>query len=86
MPEHLVREALAATRDAVERRRSGQGGCRSGPWAYFAGVAMELTAEADIDLELKPGGREDRGSESPERPKEARDGQREDSGGRRGLR
>jgi len=52
LPENLVREALAATRDAMERQRSGEGGCRQGPSAYFAGVVKNLAAEAGIDLEL----------------------------------
>lgn len=54
MPEHLVRQALAATRDAVERRRSGEGGCAHGPAAYFAGVVKNVAAEAGIDLGLQP--------------------------------
>jgi len=72
MPEHLVREALAATRDAVERRRSGQGGCHHGPSAYFAGVVKKLASEAGIDLGLKTRGDENSGAKAPERPKEAR--------------
>lgn len=52
LPENVVREALAATRDAVERQRSGEGGCRQGPSAYFAGVVKNLAVEAGIDLEL----------------------------------
>lgn len=55
LPENLVREALAATRDAMERQRSGEGGCRQGPSAYFAGVVKNLAAEAGVDLELGRG-------------------------------
>ena len=53
MPEHLLRQALAATRDAVEQRRSGKGGCREGASAFFAGVVKNLAREAGIDLDLK---------------------------------
>ena len=52
LPENLVRDALSATRDAVERGRSGEGGCHKDPGAYFAGVVKNLAAEAGIDLEL----------------------------------
>lgn len=53
LPERLVREALTATRDAVERQRAGQGGCVRGPAAYFAGVVMKLAEENGIDLGLR---------------------------------
>ena len=53
MPEHLVRQALAATRDAVDLRREGRGGCREGASAFFAGVVKNLAREAGIDLDLK---------------------------------
>lgn len=55
MPERLVRQALAATRDAVERKRAGQGGCHHGAAAYFAGVVKNVAAEAGIDLGLRAG-------------------------------
>lgn len=53
MPERLVREALTATRDAVERSRGGKGGFARGPAAYFAGVVKNLAAENQIDLGLR---------------------------------
>lgn len=53
MPGRLVREALTATRDAVERRRAGQGGCVRGPSAYFAGVVKKLAEKNGIDLGLR---------------------------------
>lgn len=74
MPEHLVREALAATRDAVERRRSGQGGCHHGPSAYFASVAKKLAEQAGIDLGLRAENGRERPVPAPERPPEARKG------------
>lgn len=52
MPEHLVREALTATRDAVDRSRAGKGDLARGPAAYFAGVVKNLAAENQIDLGL----------------------------------
>lgn len=55
MPENLIREALAATRDAAERSRSGEGGFQRGAAAYFAGVVKKLAAQHGIDLGLKGG-------------------------------
>lgn len=72
MPERLVREALMATRDAVERRRSGQGGCVRGPAAYFAGVVKNLAEEHGVDLGLgKSGSVARRPAESPRVPSKA---------------
>jgi len=56
MPEHLVREALTATRDAVERTRSGGRGLRRDASAYFAGVVKKLAGEHGIDLGLGQSG------------------------------
>jgi DNA-binding transcriptional regulator YhcF (GntR family) len=74
MPEHLVRQALAATQDAVARKRDGQGGCHHGPAAYFAGVVKKLAEEVGIDLGLKVGKAEGMPSPGPERATEARKG------------
>jgi hypothetical protein len=57
MPEILLREALMATRDALEQRRSGRGGLRSDPGAFFAGAVKELARREGIDLGLKPSAR-----------------------------
>jgi hypothetical protein len=72
LPEQLVRQALAATRDAVERKRSGQGGCTKGPAAYFAGVAKKLAEEAGIDLGLQARKGPEGPTPAPQRPQEAR--------------
>jgi hypothetical protein len=64
MPEGLVREALTATRDAVERSRGGESQLLRGPAAYFAGAAKRLADANGIDLGLKNAG------PAPERPRE----------------
>lgn len=56
MPEPLIREALMATRDAVEERRAGRGGVRNNPSAYFAATAMAIATKNGIDLGLKKPG------------------------------
>jgi len=56
MPEHLVREALRATRDAVDRSRGGKGPLTHGPAAYFAGVVKNLAVENQIELGLRTDG------------------------------
>ena len=72
MPEHLVREALAATRDAVDRQRSGQGGCYQGPAAFFGGVIKNLAAEAGIELDLQVRQRSKDPIPAAQRPQETR--------------
>jgi hypothetical protein len=54
MPEHLVRVALAATRDAIDREKTGHGRLTRGPAAYFAGAVKKLAEEHGVDLQLKP--------------------------------
>lgn len=54
LSEGLIREALMATRDAVDRQRGGEGGCANGPSAYFAGVVKKLAEEEGVDLGLNP--------------------------------
>jgi hypothetical protein len=49
-PEHLVREALIATRDAVDDERSGRKSLRSGPAAYFAGIVRQIAERERIDI------------------------------------
>jgi hypothetical protein len=50
MPEHLIQEALTATRDAVDDQRSGRKSLRAGPAAYFAGTVRRIAAREGIDL------------------------------------
>jgi hypothetical protein len=50
MPQHLVQDALAATRDAVEDERSGRKSLREGPDAYFAGTVRRIAEREGIDL------------------------------------
>jgi hypothetical protein len=53
MPEHLVREALAAVRDAADDSRGGRKTINKGYAAYFAGVVKKLADREHIDLGLK---------------------------------
>lgn len=48
MPEMLLRQAIMATRDALDSRN-----LRGRPSAYFAGVVKQLAADEGIDLGLK---------------------------------
>ncbi|MFH1679098.1 MAG: helix-turn-helix domain-containing protein, partial [Candidatus Eisenbacteria bacterium] len=52
MQEHLVREALSATRDAVEESRAGRKGLGD-PSAYFAGAVRKIARRESIDLGVK---------------------------------
>lgn len=56
MPEHLIQEALTATRDAVDDERGGRKELRAGPAAYFAGIVRRIAEREGIDLgvEWKP--------------------------------
>jgi hypothetical protein len=56
LPEHLIRQALAATRDAVERARSGERGGAKEVSAYFAGVVKRMAEEAGVELGLRQRG------------------------------
>jgi hypothetical protein len=49
----LVREALAATRDAVEAKRSGRKALGGSVDAYFAGIAFGIADREGIDLGVK---------------------------------
>jgi len=49
-PEHLVHEALTATRDAVDDERSGRKSLRAGPAAYFAGIVRQIAEREGIDI------------------------------------
>lgn len=51
MPEVLIREALAATRDAVEEQRSGRKSIRS-LGGYFGRTVQALASEHGIDLDV----------------------------------
>ena len=53
LPETLVREALRATRDAVEAQRAGRKTLTRGPSAYFAGIAFSLAEKHGVDLGVK---------------------------------
>jgi hypothetical protein len=50
MPERFVREAIVATRDAVDDDRSGRRKLRAGPAAYFAGIVRQIAEREEIDL------------------------------------
>lgn len=50
MPEHLIQEALTATRDAVDDQRSGRKDLRDGPDAYFAGAVRKIAEREGLDL------------------------------------
>lgn len=50
MPEHLIREAIAATRDAVEDQRSGRKELHVGVAPYFAGIVRRIAEREQIDL------------------------------------
>lgn len=52
MDEHLINEALAATRDAVEGSRAGRRGLGD-PSAYFAGAVKKIAEREDLDLGVK---------------------------------
>jgi|ERR1041385_8017951 hypothetical protein len=73
LPETLIRQALMATRDAVDDQRAGRKTLRSGPSAYFAGIAFSLAEENRIDLgvnrrsDVRSGsaGPENRGAKDP---------------------
>lgn len=49
-PEKFIREALVATRDAIDDQRSGRKSLRSGPAAYFAGIVRQIAEREGIDL------------------------------------
>lgn len=66
LPEVVIRQALAATRDAMDRQRAGEGRVSAGPAAYFAGAVKNLAAEHGIDLGL-----EKRSRPSPQPPLES---------------
>ncbi|MCC7144496.1 MAG: helix-turn-helix domain-containing protein [Candidatus Eisenbacteria bacterium] len=51
---NLVREALAATRDAVDRAREGGGGLQKDPGGYFAGAVKRIAEREGVDLGLGP--------------------------------
>lgn len=53
MPEHLIREALRTTRDAVDEQKAGRKTLTGGPSAYFAGIALSLATREGIDLGIK---------------------------------
>jgi hypothetical protein len=53
MPEEFVREALRATRDAVEEHRAGRKTLHGGPSAYFAGIAIQVAEREGIELGLR---------------------------------
>lgn len=50
MPERLVREALAAVRDAADDERAGRRTLHRGYAAYFAGVIRKIADREKIDL------------------------------------
>jgi hypothetical protein len=50
VPEHLVREALAAVSDAAQDVRSGRRSLHKDHGAYFVGVLRNLAQRDQIDL------------------------------------
>jgi hypothetical protein len=52
LPETLVREALAATRDAADDVRAGRRSIQRGIGPYFAGIVKRLAEREGIDLGL----------------------------------
>lgn len=50
MPEHLIREALAAVKDAAQEARSGRLFVHRGYGAYFAGIIQKIAQRERIDL------------------------------------
>lgn len=53
MPEHLVQEALTATRDAIEDERAGRKTLHRGPAAYFAGAVRRIAERERLDLGIE---------------------------------
>jgi hypothetical protein len=53
LEEHLVLEALRATKDAVDRHRSDGKSCVEGPSAYFGGVVRNLADAHGINLRAR---------------------------------
>lgn len=64
MPSHLVHEALAATRDAIEDDRGGRRTVRRGAGAYFAGAIRRIAEREHIDLGVH-WGRKESATEEP---------------------
>lgn len=64
LPEVLVREALMATRDAIDRARGGGEGVWGGPAAYFAGVVKNIALREGLDLGLKAAGEPSRAGDT----------------------
>ncbi|RKX25618.1 MAG: hypothetical protein DRP46_11765 [Candidatus Zixiibacteriota bacterium] len=53
VPEAIIMEALAATRDAVDDQHGGRKLLRNGASAYFAGTIQKMAAREGIDLGIK---------------------------------